>query len=62
MRTESFFFASLPLCTFALNLFRGGMMGLLIHNVTIFTNDEQNRILRDYAVAVEGARITARIS
>ena len=34
-------------------------MGLLIHNVTIFTNDEQNTILRDYAVAVEGARITA---
>ena len=34
-------------------------MGLLIHNVTIFTNDEQNTILRDYAVAVEGSRITA---
>ena len=34
-------------------------MGLLIHNVTIFTNDEQNTILEDYAVAVEGSRITA---
>ena len=30
-------------------------MGLLIHNVTIYTNDDQNTILRDYAVAVDGA-------
>lgn len=34
-------------------------MDLLIHNVTIFTNDEQNNVLTDHAVAVEGATIRA---
>lgn len=34
-------------------------MNLLIHNVTIFTNDEQNRVLTGQAVAVEGATIRA---
>ncbi len=32
-------------------------MNLLIHNVLIFTNDDQNRILHSHAVAIEGARI-----
>lgn len=32
-------------------------MSLLIHNVQIFTNDEQNRILKDNAVAIENSRI-----
>lgn len=34
-------------------------MSLLIHNVTIFTNDEQNNVLDDHAAAVEGAQIRA---
>lgn len=34
-------------------------MGLLIHNVTIFTNDGDNRVIADGAVAVDGARIVA---
>lgn len=34
-------------------------MDLLIHNVTIFTNDEQNRVLSGQAVAVEGTTIRA---
>lgn len=36
-------------------------LGILTHNVTIFTNDEQNTILRDYAMAREGSRITAEM-
>lgn len=32
-------------------------MSLLIDNAVIFTNDEQNRVLWDHAVAVEGNRI-----
>jgi putative selenium metabolism protein SsnA len=32
-------------------------MNLLIYNVTIFTNDEQNSILQNDAIAVEGSRI-----
>jgi len=32
-------------------------MGLLIYNITIFTNDETNRILTDSAIAIEGNRI-----
>ncbi len=34
-------------------------MDLLIHNVTIFTNDEQNQVLGGQAVAVEGPAIRA---
>lgn len=34
-------------------------MNLLLDNATIFTNDEQNRVLHDHAVAVEGSRIKA---
>jgi putative selenium metabolism protein SsnA len=34
-------------------------MSILIHNVTIFTNDEQNRVLHDQAVVIVGSRITA---
>lgn len=34
-------------------------MSLLIHNVTIFTNDDTNRVLTDHAVAVDGATIVA---
>lgn len=34
-------------------------MGLLIHNVTIFTNDGDNRVIADGAVAVDGTRIVA---
>ncbi|MEM7118048.1 MAG: putative aminohydrolase SsnA [Chloroflexota bacterium] len=34
-------------------------MGLLIHNVTIFTNDAENRVLHNQAVLVEGTRVTA---
>lgn len=34
-------------------------MSTLIHNVTIFTNDENNTVLHDYAVLIEGTRITA---
>ncbi len=34
-------------------------MALLIHNVTIFTNDDQNRVLHGSAVTIEGARIAA---
>ena len=34
-------------------------MSILIHNVTIFTNNEQNAILHDQAVAIEGHRIKA---
>ena len=32
-------------------------MNLLIHNVLLFTNDNENTILKDHAVAVEGARV-----
>lgn len=32
---------------------------MLIHNVTIFTNDDANSVLTDQAVAVEGTRIVA---
>ncbi|MFQ5639359.1 MAG: putative aminohydrolase SsnA [bacterium] len=32
-------------------------MNLLIHNAIIFTNDDQNRILEDHVVTVEGTRI-----
>lgn len=32
---------------------------MLIHNVTIFTNDADNTVLHDQAVVVEGTRITA---
>jgi cytosine/adenosine deaminase-related metal-dependent hydrolase len=32
-------------------------MNLLIHNVLIFTNDNQNRVLHNHAVAIEGTRI-----
>jgi len=32
-------------------------MSLLIHNVLIFTNDDQNTILEGHAVAIEGTRI-----
>ena len=32
-------------------------MNLLIHNVTILTNDDQNSILQDSAIVVEGSRI-----
>lgn len=35
------------------------MMSILIHNVTIFTNDENNTVLHDHAVHIEGTRITA---
>lgn len=35
------------------------MMSILIHNVTIFTNDENNTVLQDHAVHIEGTRITA---
>ena len=34
-------------------------MGLLIHNVTIFTNNGDNRVIADGAVAVDGTRIVA---
>lgn len=34
-------------------------MNLLLDNATIFTNDEQNLVLHDHAVAVEGSRIRA---
>ncbi|MEZ4513881.1 MAG: putative aminohydrolase SsnA [Chloroflexota bacterium] len=34
-------------------------MGLLIHNVTIFTNDGDNKVIADGAVAVDGTRIVA---
>jgi putative selenium metabolism protein SsnA len=34
-------------------------MDLLLHNVTIFTNDEQDSVLHDQAVVVEGQRIKA---
>ncbi|MCB0010175.1 MAG: hypothetical protein KDE04_27105, partial [Anaerolineales bacterium] len=34
-------------------------MGLLIGNVTIFTNNDQNEMLYGQAVAVEGTRIVA---
>ena len=34
-------------------------MSTLIHNVTIFTNDEANTILPDGAILIDGARITA---
>lgn len=34
-------------------------MSLLIHNVTIFSNDDRNSVLRDQALAVEGSRIKA---
>ena len=34
-------------------------MSYLIHNVTIFTNDESNTVLHDHAVHIEGTRITA---
>ena len=34
-------------------------MSTLIHNVTIFTNDENNTVLPDQAVLIEGTRITA---
>lgn len=34
-------------------------MGYLIHNITIFTNDGENRVLHGQAVAIEGARIAA---
>ncbi|RMF63907.1 MAG: putative aminohydrolase SsnA [Calditrichaeota bacterium] len=33
-------------------------MSLLIHNVTIFTNDDRNAILTGHAVAIEGSQIT----
>lgn len=32
-------------------------MNLLIHNVVIFTNDDQNNVLHGHAVAIEGSRI-----
>jgi putative selenium metabolism protein SsnA len=32
-------------------------MNLLIHNITLFTNDAQNAIFRNHAVAVEGSMI-----
>lgn len=32
-------------------------MSLLLHNVAVFTNDDENRILRDHAVAIDGTRI-----
>ncbi len=32
-------------------------MNLLIHNITIFTNDDQDTILENHAVAIEGSRI-----
>jgi putative selenium metabolism protein SsnA len=32
---------------------------MLIHNVTIFTNDEHNTVLHDQAVVIEGTRIVA---
>ena len=32
-------------------------MSLLIHNVFIFTNDDQNTVLEGHAVAIEGTRI-----
>ena len=32
-------------------------MNLLIHNITIFTNDDQNRVLHDHAVAIRRNRI-----
>lgn len=32
---------------------------MIIHNVTIVTNDDQRRVLHDHAVLVEGARIAA---
>ncbi|RMI01672.1 MAG: putative aminohydrolase SsnA [Calditrichaeota bacterium] len=34
-------------------------MNLIIHNVTVFTNDDQNTVLENQAVAVKGARIEA---
>jgi putative selenium metabolism protein SsnA len=34
-------------------------MNLLLTNITIFTNDEQNQVLREHAVAVAGSRIEA---
>jgi putative selenium metabolism protein SsnA len=34
-------------------------MNLLIHNVTVFTNDEQNNVLSGQAVAIEGSTIRA---
>lgn len=34
-------------------------MSLLIHNVTIFTNDAKNTVLHNQAVAIEGTRIVA---
>ncbi len=34
-------------------------MDLLIHNVTILTNDDDNRVIDDGAVAIEGSRISA---
>ena len=34
-------------------------MSLLIHNVTIFTNNDANEMLRGQAVAIEGSRIVA---
>lgn len=34
-------------------------MNLLLTNVTIFTNDEQDHVLHDHAVAIEGSRIRA---
>lgn len=32
-------------------------MSLLIHNILIFTNDDQNRVLSSHAVAIEGTHI-----
>ena len=34
-------------------------MSLLITNVTLFSNDDENRILEGHAVATEGSRIKA---
>ncbi|MDJ0755463.1 MAG: putative aminohydrolase SsnA [Ardenticatenaceae bacterium] len=34
-------------------------MGTLITNVTVFTNDDQNTVLHDQAVAIDGTRIAA---
>jgi putative selenium metabolism protein SsnA len=33
-------------------------MNLLIHNILIFTNDDQNRVLSSHAIAIEGTRIS----
>ncbi len=32
-------------------------MNLLVHNILIFTNDDQNRILDGHAVAIDGSRV-----